>query len=67
MKIRILNKIRNDRSQPVEDVGGLTCRLERKGETKHASMSLWAARQCKELEKDDLRGYWKSSAGSLAC
>lgn len=72
MKIRILNKSGNDRNQPVKDVGGLTCRLERKAETKPASMSLWAAaflftRQCKELEKDHLLGYCKLSAGSLAC
>lgn len=71
MKIRILNKSRNDRSEPMKDVGGPTCRLERKEETKPVSMSLWAGcwftRQCKELEKDHLLGYWKLSAGSLAC
>lgn len=71
MKIRILNKSRNDRSQPVEDVGGLTCRLGGKKETKHAILSPGAAclfiRQCKELEKDGLLGYWRLDSGSLAC
>lgn len=62
MKIRISNRGRNDGQQPVEDVGGLACRLEREEEgPSMLIMLLWAAclftSQWKEAEKDDRLGY----------
>lgn len=70
MKIRISNRGRNDWHQPVEDVGGLPCRLEREEEgPSMLIMSLWAAclltSQRKEAEKDNQPGYWRLNAGSL--